>query len=310
MEGFLNLEDGIFKGKGISALKNSQCGYDKLIAMFGGKMNIPASIMAAKKTRASERDDWGAKRGYENTGPLAISGYKKEKPNLYHRFRVSSIGAASGALSNFPQNIGRSIVLFYSDPGQTIFDPFAGHNSRMDLCITAGRHYIGCDLSTDFMELNFRRSEWLRKKYKLANIELHHCDSRKVPIYSEVGDFTITSPPYWDIEFYGNEPGQLGKCKTYKEFLVNLYNVVKENFRLLKPGAYAVWFVNDFRKKNKLYLYHVDMMKLGRKAGFEIYDILIVDFRRGIRDCFPNQIIESRILPKRHEYGIVFRKPI
>lgn len=201
------------------------------------------------------------------------------------------------------------MVLLYSDPAATVFDPFAGHNSRMDLCVKAGRHYVGCDLSAEFMGFNNRRAKKLNKLYPTINITLHHCDSRKVPVKSRSCDFTITSPPYWNIEFYGDEEQQLGKAKTYEEFLAGLGMVIKENFRVLKKGSYAVYFVNDFRKKGKMHFYHIDTIKLAESAGFIAHDIMISDLGRSIRDCFANQTLQTRIIPKRHEYGLVFRKP-
>lgn len=201
------------------------------------------------------------------------------------------------------------MVLFYSNLGDTVFDPFAGHNSRMDLCVQAGRNYIGCDLSTLFMDFNQERAAELRKDFPKAQIELHHCDSRSIDVRSNRADFTITSPPYWDIEFYGDESGQLGKRKTYKSFLTGLRKVLSENFRILKPGSYAVWFVNDFRRKGKMYFYHADLLRLGERVGFLAHDILIVDFGRGFGDVFVNRMMVRKIIPKRHEYGIVFRKP-
>ena len=85
--------------------------------------------------------------------------------------------------------------------------------------------------------------------------------------------------------------------------------VVKENFRCLKRGAYAAYFINDFRKGNKFYPYHQHIMELGTTAGFDIHDMLIVDLGRGFGDVFINQYVQKRILPKRHEYGVIFRKP-
>lgn len=67
--------------------------------------------------------------------------------------------------------------------------------------------------------------------------------------------------------------------------------------------------MNDFRKDGVFCAYHADLIQLGRDVGFVPADILIVDLGPGIRDCFKSQIVETRIIPKRHEYGVVFRKP-
>lgn len=292
------------KGKTLASLKKSRKQRAALIAFFGGRDLVPSSVMRPKKIRPEKikhMDEQGAKRSYQSSSP---------NPHMPNHFNISGKGAAQGALSIFPPDIGRSILLTYSNPGDVVVDPFAGHNSRMDLCIKNGRHYVGCDLSAKFMDFNFKRADQLREKYPKAKIKLFHTDSRKQPIPNEVGNFTITSPPYYDIEYYGDEDEQLGKCPTYTDFLKGMKQVLRENFRTLKPGAYSAWFVNDFRRKGVFHFYHVDLVNLARKVGFEAQDILIVDYGRGFRDIFVNQILSQKIIPKRHEYGLVFRKPL
>src|ERR1700724_252857 len=288
LKGFLDTGDGVLKGKGISALQNSKASRNDLIALFGGIENLPSSVMRAKRPKPDrETDAPVSERGYQNTLPGLKKVQDKRLPKILRQaYSSSGKGCSAGALSTFPQAIGRSMVLLYSDPGQVVFDPFAGHNSRMDLCVRAGRHYIACDLSTAFMEFNQKRANQLHQLYPKTIIKLHHCNSRKVPYKDESADFTITSPPYWDIEFYGDEEGQLGLTKTYKDFLEGIGQVLCENYRVLRPDSYAVWFINDFRRKGKFHVYHADIMRLGRKAGFIVHDLLIVDFGPGIRDCF------------------------
>lgn len=306
--------DGVAKGKGLDSLKNSTDLRNAAVALFGGVQNLPSSIMRRDFTQRSSAEVDAAvfNRGYHKTQHRGVvrkvNGDRRLKA-VAHRFSASGVGPDFGALSTFPQNIGRSMVLFYSNPGDTVFDPFAGHNSRMELTVRAGRHYVGCDLSTDFMTFNKGRAGELRAEFPKTKIVLHHTDSRKVLVRSESADFTLTSPPYWDIEYYGDEPEQLGKCPTYQEFLASLGEVMQENFRVLRPDTYAVWFINDFRKDGVMHFYHIDVIRLGRKAGFVAHDILVVDLGRSMRDCFTNRVLRDRTIPKRHEYGVVFRKP-
>lgn len=309
-KGFIDLGDGVFKGKGLDALNKSRDNRNELIAMFGGMDNLPTSVMKAKKRIPTEDvDEHAAKRSYKNSKGTHYANGEAYQGTLKKAFGISGSGPGGGALSTFPQNIGRSMVLMYSNPGDTVFDPFAGHASRMELCIRAGRHYIGCDASKDFMQFNRKLAKRLGEEFPIAKIELIEGDSRKIPVKDEIGDFTITSPPYWDIEYYGDEECQMSNCKTYKSFLDSMQEVMHENYRALKPGAYAIWFINDFRKKGKFYFYHVDILKLGKRAGFIGHDIIISDLGRGFRDIFISQTVQQRILPKRHEYGIIFRKP-
>jgi hypothetical protein len=124
-----------------------------------------------------------------------------------------------------------------------------------------------------------------------------------------IGDFTISSPPYYDIEDYGDEPEQLGKLGSYAAFLDDLQLVMQQNFRCLKSGAYCVWFVNDFRRDGKFHYFHIDTIKRMEEVGFIMNDLLIVDLGNSFREAFINQIVEQKILPKRHEYGLIFKKP-
>jgi DNA modification methylase len=126
---------------------------------------------------------------------------------------------------------------------------------------------------------------------------------------SGIGDFTITSPPYWDLEQYGDEPEQLGVGKMYDDFLRGLSAVARENFRCLKAGTFCVWCVNDFRKGGRFYSYHEDTCDVLRAAGFVQHDIAITDLGPSMRAAFASQVIETKIIPKRHEYCLVFSKP-
>lgn len=302
------------EGKTLSALRRSRSGHSAMIALFGGSEYLPTSILRTKRVRADEsQDQHAAERNYADSGseykqslvgdeslPGAVRGMARM---LDYR------GDGSGALSKFPQDVGRTVVLFYTEPGDHIVDPFAGHNSRMDLCVRAGRDYTGCDLSTEFMEFNYQRAAELRLEFPHRKIKLHHCDSRYQPIRDEVGDFTITSPPYYDIETYGDEPEQLGNAATYDQFMDDMQIVLAENYRTLKPGAFSAWFINDFRRRGKMHFYHCDLMDRAKRVGFLLHDIIIIDLGRGLRDGFVNAAVQTKIFPKRHEYAVIFRKP-
>jgi len=220
-------------------------------------------------------------------------------------------------ISGFPQNVGRFIIDLYCPENGTIYDPFAGHNSRMQLCFKLGHNYIGVDICHEFMEDNRQIKEMLydRKKCQLLNqcdnwILLFEQSSESVPeVKDEFADFTLTSPPYWDLEYYGPESEQLGTGKTYEKFLDGIERVVKENFRILKPGSFCAWFINDFRKKKKFYPYHSHIYEILTNAGFEGFNIYIVDLGATVNHMFVRDILSHKILPKRHEYCVLVKKP-
>lgn len=275
---------------------------------------IPESIL---RRDASDKsiDLLAVERSYgsrANTG-----GHQGELAEIFDVSGQSCRGAR-GALSRFPQNVGRILVLLFSNLGDLVVDPFAGHNSRMELCHKAGRRYVGGDICETFMNANFRVREMLIQERENdlfpqsrehSLLGLVRLDARSLPFRDSIGDFTITSPPYYDLEFYGPEAAQLGNAKTYDDFLQEIGLVALDNFRVLKPGSFCVWCVNDFRRDGRFYSYHEDIASLLRMAGFKHHDTIITDLGPSIRAAFASQLLATRIIPKRHEYCLVFEKP-
>lgn len=233
--------------------------------------------------------------------------------------RGTSVRGKGGGVSRFPANVCKRLILFYSEPGETIYDPCAGHNSRMQMVWEAGRNYIGYDISENYIELNRQvaatiqgeadKSQlWFEGMMPDASIELYCRDNCSCHLADNSIDFTFTSPPYWDLEFYGDEPEQLGWGKTYEQFLKGMRAMIAEQKRVLKPGRFCVLNVNDFRKEGRFYPYHADVIGLGESVGFALFDLIILEWSNAIRAAFASQVETSKIMPKKHEYLIVFRK--
>jgi len=301
-------------GKTVDDLIASREKREQRLVPLGGE--VPTSILRYDKKMMSMDLIVEEERSYENTSDTG--GHTGKLGKVFGVSGRTCRGEGAG-LSRFPQNVGRTLLLLYTKLGDRVLDPFAGHNSRMELCFRAGRDYFGNDISKKFQDANKRALEVLLEERKsdmfpsterAPNVELTVGDSRKLPWYSCTGDFTITSPPYYCLEHYGDEPEQLGiGARSYHDFLDRLFEVMKENWRVLKAGRYCVWCVNDFRFDGKFRSYHSDVIRLMTKAGFVQEDIAIIDLGSSIAAAFVNQIFERKILPKRHEYALIFQKP-
>jgi modification methylase len=55
----------------------------------------------------------------------------------------------------------------------------------------------------------------------------------------------ITSPPYWNLKRYNENPDQLGHVKDYEDFLQELEKVWRHIFRILVPGGRLVCVVGN-----------------------------------------------------------------
>jgi DNA modification methylase len=218
------------------------------------------------------------------------------------------------SLSIFPQEILRKLIKFYAPKNGTYLDPFAGHNSRMQVAYEERMNYIGYDISKEFMAFNREVKQQLLSQKTLfqdekdPEITLKEQDSRTIDEEDNSADFCFTSPPYYDLEFYGDEAEQLGKCKTYEDFLDDMQKVYNHCYRVLKPGSFCIINVNDFRKDGIFHNYHGDTTNLLKKAGFKQFDLIVMKYTNAFRKAFPQQIIDSKYMPKIHEFIIVMRK--
>ena len=85
----------------------------------------------------------------------------------------------------------------------------------------------------------------------------------------------ITSPPYWNLKRYNENPDQLGHVNDYESFLGELEKVWREVFRVLVPGGRLVCVVGDVcvsRRKfgrHLVFPLHADICVLCRKIGFD-----------------------------------------
>jgi len=55
----------------------------------------------------------------------------------------------------------------------------------------------------------------------------------------------VTSPPYWNLKRYNENPNQLGQVNDYESFIGELEKVWREVFRVLVPGGRLVCVVGD-----------------------------------------------------------------
>ncbi len=132
----------------------------------------------------------------------------------------------------------------------------------------------------------------------------------------------LTSPPYWILKRYNENPGQLGHIEQYEEFLEELSKVWKHCFRVLVPGGRLVCVVGDVclsRRKYGRHLVmplHSDIAVACRKIGFDNlnpiiwYKISNASYEVNNGSKFlgkpyePNAIIKSDI-----EFILMQRKP-
>jgi len=85
----------------------------------------------------------------------------------------------------------------------------------------------------------------------------------------------VTSPPYWNLKRYNENPDQLGHVQNYEAFLTELEKVWRHAFRVLVPGGRLVCVVGDVcvaRRnygRHLVFPLHADICVICRRIGFD-----------------------------------------
>ena len=90
-------------------------------------------------------------------------------------------------------------------------------------------------------------------------------------IPNESVHLVVTSPPYWNLKRYVENPDQLGHIQDYEEFLAELAKVWKHALRILVPGGRLVCVVGDVCVSRKAF---------GRHLVFPLHSDICVSCRR------------------------------
>lgn len=218
-------------------------------------------------------------------------------------------GRGKAGISIMPAELVDYFVKYYAKAGDTYLDPFMGQGIRMQVAHLRKLDYYGYDLSREF----FTYADAVASKIDAdrTHLRIFQGDSRHpTQVPDACGDFGFTSPPYWDIEFYGDEVEQLGRPGvSYADFLVGMREVALAWFPKFKDNATFVVNVNDFRKDGKFYAYHADLIVEFRRAGWYLHDIWLIEgLVGGMSKSFAVDFNIQGIAPKVHEFALVFKK--
>ncbi|MBM4142874.1 MAG: site-specific DNA-methyltransferase [Lentisphaerae bacterium] len=105
---------------------------------------------------------------------------------------------------------------------------------------------------------------------------LINADSRELFFLpDESVHLVVTSPPYWNLKRYNENPDQLGHIQDYEAFLFELEKVWRHVYRILVPGGRLVCVVGDVcvaRRnfgRHLVFPLHADICVVCRRIGFD-----------------------------------------
>jgi hypothetical protein len=150
----------------------------------------------------------------------------------------------------FPARLVEVFLEEYTQPGDTIFDPFAGFGTTLIVAERMGRVPVG-------IEYNHDRWEYARTQLRPAANLLHGDSRRLIHDLPAPIDFSFTSPPYMNR---GDAENPLTDCselyapgtdgyEIYLRELSALYRALGERMR---PGAWTVIEASNLRREDHL----------------------------------------------------------
>jgi len=273
---------------------------EKVLAMFDG--NHIRSILTPKDIDGNKRLD-------------KIERQNQRDPNSNNSTieRADKFGKKSlDTLSTFPELLTSSFIALLSKEGDWVLDPFCGHNSRATGVLAMGRKYVGFDVHK--FPIDFTANAC--KIFKEEDYKLHLQSSEVVPYPDNHFDFSITCPPYADVEeynkIYEENVSEDLSSKDYKDFLWIYNKCLKEVYRTLKPGKFFTIVVGDIHRQGKYTSLMLDTIKICKLAGFELHDLNIYNRKSNIGGDlnYKTFILTCKRFPTIHEFILVFRKPI
>jgi DNA modification methylase len=199
-------------------------------------------------------------------------------------------------------------VRWYSAPGGTVLDPFAGGSVRGIVASLLGRNYLGIDLRADQIKAN-------REQGSIASPDFSPIwvagDSEKVldSVEPESVDLVFTCPPYFDLEVYSDDPDDLSNM-DWESFLTSYYEIIRKSAKALKEDRFAVFVIGEVRdKKGFIRGLIPETITAFKEAGLNYYNNGITLDPQATAALRANRFFNSgRKLVTVHQHFMVFVK--
>lgn len=221
------------------------------------------------------------------------------------------------------------VIKMLTKAGGTVLDPFVGVGSTLKACALEGRNGVGFELYPHFAALARQRLETEVPPEALSSTSqtVWEGDIRilATKLEPETVDLLVTSPPYWGIlnkkpdhkvkservepglaVNYGEDSRDLANITDYGEFIEDLSLSISECARALKPKAYVVLIVGDFRHKSRYYPFHADIARALEQRGLTLQAMNVLYQRH--KRVFPYGYPYAYVPNVHHQNIVILRK--
>ena len=145
-----------------------------------------------------------------------------------------------------PSYVIWNLLQRYTKDGDLVVDPMCGSGTTLDVARDLKRRALGYDIAPH-------------------REDIFRADARKLPLETAKADFVFVDPPYSTHVDYSDDPNCIGKLDALeRQYFEAMEGVIREIYRILKPGRYMGLFVSDSFKKKKPFM----------PIGFRLFSIM------------------------------------
>lgn len=210
------------------------------------------------------------------------------------------------------------LYTWFSPAGGSVLDPFAGGPTRGIMATKLGLEYHGHELRAEQVTANQHTANEILGLAEKDRVKWYQGDSAVTLEQWEDAnekdgfDFSLTCPPYFNLEVYSDDPADISNMDDYDAFLEIYRKILHTASRKLKDNRFFAIVVGNVRGKANGGAYYPlvsDTIRIMAMAGLHFYNEAILKKPNGSAQFRARkQFSGSRKLVTGHETLLVFCK--
>jgi len=175
--------------------------------------------------------------------------------------------------TNFKPGVAKALYERYAPPQSLVWDPCVGYGGRLLGALAAGVRYVG----TDVEEGSISGAQELAEVLDLSSsVRLVRSPAEAFDPQEELS-FVFTSPPYFDLERYSENPDQSWmrygtSLEDWREGF--LRPIVKTAYLRIVPKGFIAFNIRDFQTRTEVIPLEDTVCRIMREEGFTEYETL------------------------------------
>jgi DNA modification methylase len=203
---------------------------------------------------------------------------------------------------------------WFNIEGGTILDPFAGGSVRGIVSNYLGYDYTGIDIRPEQVVSNQDQAkDILSPSCKFPNWMVGDSKEELNSIEDGSFDMVFTCPPYFDLEKYSDEAGDISNM-DYESFKDAYSQILRKSCEKLKDNRFFVVVIGDVRDKDRTINWYRNLIGFTKDcvidSGLHLYNEIIMLDKMGTSAMRVDQAFSKRKLVKIHQNIYVFYKGV